>query len=262
MVLSVSARSFLPIGQAPVRDRLDSGGRRDYDGATIASATKETPMTKPFPARRAALAVLLTLATGAALHAAPPTSGVLQYETDLVMANQPPRKIGQKIWFKGQKFRLENTMPTGNQVTVGDPNGIFVLMAGSKEAMKLPGRPQAKGGVPGLPFGDVARFKHQKKVGSEKVGAYMTDIYEQSIDVRMPGGPAGQKGSTRTWITPTLPVPVKVVTKMPPNFQTITVLKSAQLNSPIADSMFQLPKGTTIRTRPAMPGGSAGGPPH
>jgi hypothetical protein len=219
-------------------------------------------MTISFPARRVGLAALLSLAAGAAWSAATPTSGVLQYETELVMANQPPRKMEQKIWFKGQKFRVENNTPMGNQVTVGDPGGIFVLMPGGKEAMKLPGRSQAKGGVPGLPFGDVARFKHQKKVGSEKVGAYMTEVYEQTIDVKMPGAPAGQKGSTRTWITPTLPVPVKVVTKMPPNFQTTTVLKSVQLNGPVADTLFRLPKGTTIRTRPAMPGGPAGGPPH
>jgi outer membrane lipoprotein-sorting protein len=220
---------------------------------------KEIPMTISVPARRAvALAALLSLA-GAAWSAAP-TSGVLQYDTELVMANQPPRKMAQKIWFKGQKFRIQNDTPMGNQLTVGGPGGVFVLMPGSKEAMKLPNRMPAKGGVPGLPFGDMARFQHQKKVGSEKVGAYTTSIYEQNIDIKMPG--AAQKGSTRTWVSPTLPVPVKVVTKMPPNFQTTTVLKSVQLNVPVADSLFELPKGTKIRTQSSFPGAPPGGPPH
>jgi hypothetical protein len=224
---------------------------------------KETLMTNPFPARRAAaLAALFSLAGGAAWSAAAPTSGVLQYETELVIANQPPRKMAQKIWFKGQKFRVENSTPMGSQVTLGGPGGVFMLMPGSKEAMKLPAQKPPKGGVAGLPFGDMARFKQQKKVGSEKVGAYMTDIYEQSIDVKMPGGGPGQKGSTRTWVTPSLPVPVKVVTKMPPSFQTTTVLKSAQLNAAVADSMFQLPKGTKVHAGPAFPRGGPPGAPH
>jgi outer membrane lipoprotein-sorting protein len=212
-------------------------------------------MTIPIPGRRAGtLAALLSLA-GAAWSAAP-TTGILQYETDLVIANQPPRKMAQKIWFKGEKFRIQNDTPMGSQVTVGGPSGVFVMMPGSKEAMKLPNKKPVKKGVPGLPFGDMARFKNQKKVGTQKIGSYMTNIYEQDIDVNMPG--AAQKGTTRTWVTDSLPVPVKVVTKMPPNFQTTTVLKSVKLNAPVADSLFELPKGMKIRTQPSAP---SGGPP-
>jgi hypothetical protein len=54
-------------------------------------------------------------------------------------------------------------------------------------------------------------------------------------------------------VSPDLPVPAKMQNKSSRGEMTM-VLKSAKLNATMADSLFQLPKGTTVKSLPAQPG--------
>jgi prepilin-type processing-associated H-X9-DG protein len=84
-----------------------------------------------------------------------------------------------------------------------------------------------------------------KKVGAEKVGRYQADIYEQPTMAERSGTPAGRM-SMKLWVSPEVPVPVKMVTKSP-NSEITRTLKSIRLNVPVADNMFQVPKGMKVR---------------
>ena len=77
-----------------------------------------------------------------------------------------------KMWFKGQKRRQEMSSPQGPQIQLLLPDGLYLLMPGSKEAVKMPLPAEVKA-TGGQPFGDIEQLKRKsKKVGSEKVGRY------------------------------------------------------------------------------------------
>jgi hypothetical protein len=104
-------------------------------------------------------------------------------------------------------------------------------------------------------LGNLAKIRSQKKVGSEKVGRYRADIYETKAPSRMPGAGPDATATTRVWVSKELPIPVKVVTRMPPHFESVQTLQSVKLNGPIPETMFQLPKGTKVHESPAPSNG-------
>ena len=116
--------------------------------------------------------------------------------------------------------------------------------------MKLPAPLQIPGvptGVPGVPYGNVSLLRRvMKKVGSERVGRYQAEIYEQTTLLNQRG--MGRDFTMRFWLAPGIPVPVKVVSNMGTG-QSVTLLKTIQTNTTLPDSMFELPKGTKITTQ-------------
>jgi len=192
------------------------------------------------------LRIQLPAAFAAPAPAPKPT--IIRYEVQIGMPNKPVQKQDQTIWMKGKRFRVEMTMPpAGKQIVIGGPDGVYLLVTGMKEAMKLPQQAATQMG-PSSITPDLAKLRQQKKVGSEKVGRYKTDIYEQHADIQMPGQTSKVKSTTRIWISRDVPVPVKTVSTLPGGFRTISLLKSAKVNVPIADSLFTLPKGTKVHT--------------
>jgi hypothetical protein len=114
-------------------------------------------------------------------------------------------------------------------------------------AMKLPAR--SRGDIPGLPFVWTERIRERgKKVGMETVSGYQAEIYEHSYHAMSGRDQPREKVEVkiRTWVSDRLPAPVKWESKAPRE-QKVVVLKSAQLNVPIADSLFQLPKGIRVQ---------------
>jgi outer membrane lipoprotein-sorting protein len=149
---------------------------------------------------------------------------------------------------KGKRFRVEMTMlPAGKQIVIGGPDGVYLLVTGMKEAMKLPAQAAAQLG-PSSITPDLAKLRQQKKVGSEKVGRYQADIYEQHAEVQMPGQATKVKTTTRLWISRDVPVPVKTVSTVAGGYRTVSILKSAKVNATIADTLFTLPKGTKVHS--------------
>jgi outer membrane lipoprotein-sorting protein len=207
---------------------------------------------------------LILLGWGAATAATKPqapSSIVVAYTLQISASNQPPRSMDQKIWMKGKKFRVEMALPNGKQLTVGNPTGIYMMMPGMNGAMKLPAELAAQAAPQETLVGGLSRIRSQKKVGSEKVGRYETDIYETKGPSPVPGAEPGATATTRVWVSKALPIPVKVVTRMPPHFESVQTLRSVTLNGPVSEALFQLPKGTKIHKEPAPPKGGHGNAP-
>jgi hypothetical protein len=187
-------------------------------------------------------------------------SGYFEYEQTAPLPAGRPLQTDQKLWFKGQSYRQENVSNGSKVITLGGPNGTFVILPGRPDALKLSGPlRQPTAGIPGLPVLDSAAIQRfAKRVGTAKVGRYQADVYESTSVFQSVGGPKGQKTparqtiTTRYWITRDLPAPVKVsVPSMRAgNGAVVTVLKSARLNPSLPDSMFQLPKGMKVTTPP------------
>src|SRR4051794_20609307 len=175
----------------------------------------------------------------AASAAVAPRSGYLDYEQTMSLAAGRAMKTEHKLWFKGQRYRRESISSGSKIVTLGGPNGTFVILPGRTDAMKLAGPTrQAVAGIPGLPVldsGAIRRFA--KRVGAAKVGRYRTEVYESRNVFQTTGGGKGQKGpakqelTTRYWISRDLPGPVKVSMQSmgPQSGPVVTVLKSARL---------------------------------
>jgi hypothetical protein len=210
--------------------------------------------------RPAVVAALLAVTAGTGWSKARLTSGYVQYEETqtLPMAHSLPAKKEQKLWFKGRKFRREVISGGSRVLSLGGPDGGFVMLAGSTEAAKVSGHLPGRMVVPGLMFptsADIRRFAH--KVGAETVGQYQTDVYQWHSRPQSRGagakkkGPARPESNTRYWITRDLPVPVKVEMKIA-GMVTVSVLRTAQFDIPVADGMFELPKGTKVRPAAAM----------
>jgi hypothetical protein len=204
-----------------------------------------------------ALTVLAVVA-GAAGSAPAPQSGVIEYEEQMTIQTQPVRKVRRKIRFKGERFRTEWNTPEGKQILIGGPDGMFQIGPGSSEAAQFPFPPRSARvtsrpliGIPGLAYSDIAMIRERwKRVGSERVGRYLTDIYEPRYS-SMLGMPKARKFASRVWISPDLPVAVKSVTKAP-ECESVMLLTLAQFDVPVSDSLLQLPKG--MRVRPMAPG--------
>jgi len=201
-----------------------------------------------------------------------PASGYFEYEQTMTLRAGRPLTTDQKIWFKGQSYRQESVSTGSKIVTLGGPQGTFVILPGRPDAMKLSGPThQTTAGIPGLTVLDSASVKRfAKRVGAAKVGKYQADVYEWRNVFQSVGGmkgkkaPARQEITTRYWISRDLPAPVKVtVPNMGPQGGTVvTLLKAARLNPPLPDSLFQLPKGMKVSSpapprKLSLPGGTA-----
>lgn len=190
-----------------------------------------------------------------------PASGYFDYEQTMRLPAGRPLTTEHKLWFKGQSYRRESISMGTRIVTLGGPNGTFVILPGRSDAMKLagPGR-QAVAGVPGLPVLDSAAIQRfAKRVGTAKVGRYQTEVYESRNVFQTPAG-KGQKGTvkqeltTRYWISRDLPGPVKVSMEGagPKSSPVVTILKSARMNVAVPENLLRLPKGMKVST-PAPP---------
>jgi hypothetical protein len=210
--------------------------------------------------------MLLAAAAGPGWSMAAPASGYLEYvETrSSPSSTAPPWRSVTRLWFKRGSYRRELTTNQARTIFVSGPGGDFQILPAAGEALRMPsppGPPRAfpMHGIPGLPLPDAAAIPHvARKTGTEKVGRYLTEIYESHRSPPQPSFPRGPNAprwpeiTERYWVTWDLPVPVKRETRLSPGGQIITVLQAVRLNIPIPDSMFQLPKG--IRIRPPAPG--------
>ncbi len=212
------------------------------------------------PWRRPAGLAALLAAAGAAGSPALPTSGFIQYEqtTTTAPAHRAPLKMVNKLWFKGHSFRREDLYAGNQMLTVSSTSGTFVMLPGhaavelaAPQPRRSPGQPGPRlrpAGIPGLMFLDAAAIvRTARKVGAEKVGRYTADVYETRTPMPAPKGAAPQEQTTRYWVSRELPMPVKILMESGPGTQTVSLLQRVQLNIPIPDRMFQLPKGTKVR---------------
>src|SRR5947209_5696303 len=186
-------------------------------------------MQLPLLSRRAACVAAVLLAAAGAGRAAPaPTSVIAEYETQTTLQGRV-MKSTMKLWFKGDRRREEQGIARANVVRLYLPDGMYALMPFRKDAMKTPLTPQLKARL--AHAWDVETIKKSsKKVGSEKVGRYQADIYEQTVPLNQQGMPSG-KVTQRVSVAPGVPVPVKVVSSIP--IASVMLLKTIQTNNKI-----------------------------
>jgi len=206
--------------------------------------------------RRGAWLLALLAPAGVAAAPAAPSSGFVQYEQTTTVASlrQAPLKAVNKLWFKGARYRREEVYAGKKVLTLRNADGTFVMLPGQSGAVELaaagPPAPRSahRTGIPGLTFLDAATIaRTAKKVGTEKVGRYSTTIYEARARLQPTPRTPPQEQVTRYWVSRELPMPVKVLMQSPPSTETVSVLQKVQLNIPVPDRMFQLPKGTPVR---------------
>lgn len=183
----------------------------------------------------ASVVLLLPAADVAAWAPSVPSSGIIQYAVKQIPDKEPGRTMVQTTWFKRSRVRMETNTPRGRIIDIAGPDGAYTLLPGSRKATKDP----ASGPVTN-PFGEIEFAKHHgRRIGSEKLGNYECEIWEQITDLNQPGMPRGRV-TVRQWISPDVGMPVKVDQKMP-GFRTIMRLRWVRVGAKIPDSLFQFP---------------------
>jgi len=164
------------------------------------------------------------------------------------------QQIAGKMYNKGDKQRMEMNTPGGKMVTVIDlkTGKGFTLMPAQKMYMEL-------GGMGDESLKQIKEFrsgkvpKSAKKVGSEKVSGYSTEVY--LID-------DPQAGKAKIWYAAKLKYPVKSEGQGPmgKHAMQLTNIKEGG----VSDNLFAVPAGYKKFAMPkgmpggAMPGGMGG----
>jgi hypothetical protein len=178
-------------------------------------------------------------------------------------------KSRHQIWVEGPRLRIEvqSVPPEARSVpeslraasvrvadpdgmqTISDghalissPDGAFLLQRGSRGAVRLKAGPIRSGSIPSVPEVDPALLSGWRpgRVGAARIGRYQTEIYERD------GWIEGQRSATRLWVSPDLPVPVRIEEKLPHEEREET-LRSIRFDLPLPDRLFRLPAGTVVQ---------------
>jgi outer membrane lipoprotein-sorting protein len=162
---------------------------------------------------------------------------------------QAPVTTYYKLWWKGDRLRMETRGPGGGSITLkrGRTGYAYDPEKNLAQRVTLPNLP----GSTDYPFGNPTTAPGFRKTGRERLGSYTCDIYEQAPPGRGgPGAPAHPR--TRVWMARGIPVPVKTVTSGGGLSSTMS-LKRLQQNVAIPDSRFELPRGTRVVDAPRTP---------
>jgi outer membrane lipoprotein-sorting protein len=179
---------------------------------------------------------------GGQVEAAPRTA-VIEMVSTTSMPGQAPMTTRYRLWWKGDRLRMETRGPGGGSITLKRGRNGYAYDPARKLAHRvaLPDAPASTD----YPFGNPIAAPGFRKTGKERVGAYACDIYEQAAQGR--GG-----ATTRVWMAKGVPVPVKTVTSGS-GFAATMSLTRLQRNVAIPDSQFELPRGTRVVDAPKNP---------
>jgi hypothetical protein len=128
------------------------------------------------------------------------------------------------------------------QALISGPDGTFLVQRSSLLAFRLSPKPlpsPAQGEIPSLP--DIARLPGKPgRIGAERIGRDRTEIYANKAWI------GRQPISTRLWISPDLPVPVRIEQKLP-YVEREETLRSVRFDLPLPDHLFRLPAGAVVQ---------------
>jgi hypothetical protein len=175
-----------------------------------------------------------------------------------VMINAGGRQITSKMYGKGDKQRMEINTPGGQMINIIDfkTGKMFTLMPAQNMYIEHQGlNDNSLKQIQEMRAGKTPA--NAKKIGSEKVAGYSTDVYL----VRDP-----QAGEAKIWYAPKLKYPIKSEGQGPmgKHSMTLTNIKEGGVNGslfqvPAGYQKFQMPKG--MPGGGGMPGGMGGGMP-
>ncbi len=155
----------------------------------------------------------------------------------------------RKMWIRGSNMRWESKSDRLPIRLVKNSSGVFLIHPWKKFAAKYPGS-TPKGNprlyLPG-PIGPVKLFLKQvnaKKLGSDKVSGQRCDVYSYSDPVT--------KGSAKLWVGAVSGKPVKILMKGERGKKdTVTAIYTKfDLSAKAPDTLFQIPKGYSVRPMP------------
>lgn len=164
--------------------------------------------------------------------------------------NAGGQQMTSKMYAKGDKQRVELNTPGGKMINIVDlkTGKMFSLMPAQKMYME-------HGGMDDASLKQIKEFRegktpaNTKKVGSEKIAGFSTDVYE----VNDP-----KTGKTKLWYSPKLQYPLKSEGTGPMGKHTMTLSNIKQ--GGVSDSLFQIPAGYQKFSMPkGMPGGKMPG---
>jgi hypothetical protein len=172
-----------------------------------------------------------------------------EFSADMLI-NAGGRQMTSKMFSKDGKQRVEIATPGGKMINIIDfkTGKVFSLMPAQKMYMELEGMDDAT-------LKQIKDFRAgktppgAKKVGSEKVSGYSTDVY-------MVDDP--KSGKTKMWYAPKLKYPVKSegAGPMGKHSMQLTNIKEGG----VSDSLFKVPAGYKKFSMPkGMPGGKMPG---
>jgi len=190
-----------------------------------------------------ACAVVAMAATIAGAGGAAPRTAVIEMVSTTAGLGQAPMTTYYKLWWKGDRLRMETRGPGGGSITLKRGRTGYAYDPAKKLAQRvtLPNLP----GATDYPFGNPTTAPGFRKTGRERIGAYACEIYEQP--------PLGRGGATtRVWMAKGVPVPVKTVTSGGGHSSTMSLKRLLQ-NVAIPNSQFELPRGTRVVDAPRTP---------
>lgn len=183
-----------------------------------------------------------------------------------------------KVWITASQARrdVKDGLSGDKATTVISKGFIYQLLPASKKGVKAPLPPELKASsnfealLKVLTFDTADAIKQSKKTGVEKIAGYDCDVYLGSANKSQTKGDATEEISrtVKIWLPQKLSpkIPLKVektdrqkITKKDgssnidqSSTDTITV-SNLQVNAPIAPSIFEIPKGFTIKPVSQMP---------
>jgi outer membrane lipoprotein-sorting protein len=196
-----------------------------------------------------------------------------QWTTEMTQTEEGGKvtKTTSKIWFSGDKMRMETTdRKTGDlMIMLSDGKDEYLYNPKEKTATKLGAmmRGMLTGMMDSDAFKEAAdRRKSAKKVGSETVSGKPCTLYAYKQTF------GGLNSDVKEWVWTGKNFPMKTIVKMPqqtmtmmgmtskvPASTTETLVTDLVLNKPAAASLFQLPAGVKVQDMDQMMGGGASG---
>ncbi len=202
------------------------------------------------------LVICAILSLGAAWGAQSSRPYTLHYEVRVKSANFGNMGT-RRLWIKGDSLRWESDSADLKLKLVKNKQGVFLLHPWNKIAAKYPansprGNPRTL--MPG-PAGSVKSFLSSVKAvkkGQETVDKEKCDVYAYSDSTL--------KCDCKLWVSAKSGKPVKLIMQGQQGQKDVitATYTKYQESLDVADSMFELPKGYTIRAMPEPKAASTG----
>ena len=172
-----------------------------------------------------------------------------EFSADMLI-NAGAKQMTSKMFTKGDKQRVEINTPGGKMINIIDlkTGKMFSLMPAQKMYI-------AHEGMDDATLKQIKQFRsgktpdNAKKIGSEKVAGYSTDIYQVDDP---------KSGKIKLWYAPKLQYPLKSEGQGPMGKHSMQLTNIKE--GGVSDDLFQVPAGYKKFSMPkGMPGGKMPG---
>jgi len=183
--------------------------------------------------------ICLAVAMGTAYAGGLAASGYVQ-QIETIKNTGASNTVTVKLYWKNDSLRVERYTIDGLRVEIKKGRELYEYLPSQKAAMKIVLPESQSQTVEQIMLSKASVVKSGKKVGSAKVNGFPCDVYT--------GGEGGRSGKVYLSTDSRFPLPLKMEISSGSASQ-ITETTEVKLNTAVSDSMFTLPKGTTVKTQ-------------